>query len=454
MLLPMVTSTKHKDRRYMDMTHTDSRAHTHSQHYSEHVPQHLAVTTPPIPRTCWRFFLISCLLLTFTSLSQARTIVEFWHAQGTMHAQIDAFAQAFNASQNEFEVVTRHLGDYATASIELVAALNSGRAPSLFDAEGTVFARLLEDEALADLSPWLETIPSELIDDIYSAQWEFGSSNGGRYGLPWNMSMPLLFYNATAFRQRNTEPPQTWAEFELAAERLTTRQTQGYINVSAAFIFETLVNAQGGRILDDDGLPLFTSPEAIEALTMLRRISDRGHSINRSFAEAEIALVDFVRTKGMMAFASQAFWTQGERYSVAFEPGAVPIPAEHPEARVPLIGAQLVVPAQASADAQRGAVAFWVFLMEPENVAAWVRRSHFLPARRAAMPLLEDWYAENSVRAAVLPQLERALLRPRIGNYVIWQGYLEEAIDRSLQGGMDPQQALTEAQRRAEAELP
>jgi len=394
------------------------------------------------------FRLTTLLLFCLISLGEAQTTVPFWHSQDVTESTIQALADAFNTSQSEYVVDPRYVGNYQEGAIKLVAALGGADQPVLFDAEGTVFPRLVEEGALADLSDLSAALPEALVSDIYPAQWHYGELGGGRYGLPWDMSMPVLIYNATAFRQLGVTPPQTWDAFEAAAARLTTRQTEGYINVSAAFIFEMMVSTRGGSVVTAEGQPNLNAPEAVDALTMLKRIADAGNATLHSFAELDVALVDFVRTKGMMAFASLAFWPQGQRYSVAFEPAAAPVPTGVSDA-VPLMGAQLVVLKSASEVQRQGAVAFWEFLMRPENLATWVKASYFLPARRAALPLLEPWYQEDPNRRVALEQLENAVPRPRVGAYVVWQGFLEEALEKSLRGGVPPEAALEEAQRRA-----
>lgn len=375
-------------------------------------------------------------------------MLEFWHSQDATEDLIQQFADAFNASQDEYEVVPRYNGNYQESAIKLVAALGGSNLPVLFDAEVTVFPRLVEEGALAELSPLLEAVPGELLADLNPALWGYGELAGGRYGLPWNMSMPVLFYNKSAFDQLGLAPPTTWEEFEAAAERLTTRNTRGYIDVAAAFIFEALVSTRGGSVVTEDGQPNFDSPEAVEALSMLQRLARERHSVPRGFAELDQALVDFARTRVMMAVASQAFFPQGERFSVAFEVAAAPLPTGSSES-VPLMGAQLVVLESASEAERRGALAFWQFLMAAEQQQAWVQASYFLPVRNSVAEALQGWYEAVSGRRAALAQLENAVYRPRIGAYAVWQGYLQEAIERATKAGADPQTVLQEAQRRA-----
>lgn len=388
------------------------------------------------------------LLALLAPLALAQTVVEFWHAQRPQEEIIQRFADEFNARQNEVRVVPRFVGGYPEASIKLVAALSAGDAPVLFDAETTVFSRLAEEGSLIDLSALAAGLDEALVADFYPVQWEYGQIGDARLGLPWNMSMPVLFYNASAFEQRGVTPPATWQEFEAAAERLTTRNTKGYIDVAAAFIFEAMVSTRGGSILTDEGRPNFDSAEAIDALTMLQRLARGRSSIPRGFAELDQALVDFARTKAMMAIASQAFFPEGERFSVAFEVASAPLPVGSSRA-IPLMGAQLVVLSGASEAQARGAFDFWRFLMEPDIQSRWVQDSYFLPVRRSVAEGLSSWYDEAPNRRSALDQLEQAVPRPRVGAYAIWQGYLEEAIERVTKGRADPAQALGEAQRRA-----
>ncbi len=392
--------------------------------------------------------LTTLLLICLTSLGEAQTVIEYWHSQDAAQSTVQSLAEAFNASQSEYVVVPRYVGNYQEGTIKLIAALGGDNAPVLFSAEGTVLPRLVEEGALAELSDLAAGLPEGLISDLYPALWASGELQGGRYGLPWTLSLPVLFYNATAFDQLGVAVPTTWAEFEEAAARLTTRQTEGYIHVSAAFIFEIMVSTRGGSVVTEGGQPDFDSPEALDALSMLKRIADAGNATIRSFAELDVALVDFVRTKGMMAFASIAFWPEGQRYSVAFKPAVAPVPTGT-SASVPLIGAQLVVLKSATEAERQGAVAFWQFLMEPENQATWVRTSYYLPTRQAALPLLEAWYQEDPSRRVALSQLGNAVPRPGVGAYAVWQGFLEEALEKSLRGGVPPEVALEEAQRRA-----
>ena len=406
--------------------------------------------TPPVktPLRCLPALCI-CLICLLAPTAWAQTELLFWHSHDATSDTIEAFAEVFNSSQSDYTIIPEYVGNFEEAGIRLLTAYGGGNHPVLFSAEMTVIPRLLEEGILVDLTHLTQDITEDDVADFVPMLWNYGLFDAKRYSLPFANSALVLFYNANLLEQKNVSPPTTWEEFEQVTSELSTRRIKAFINVNIPLAFEAMVATRGGNIIQDD-LPNFNSPEAIAALEMLQRISRNRDAINRSMSEIDIALIDFIRTKGMMAFASLAMWPEGSQYSVAFEVGAAPIPmGELMEHRTPIAGAQLVVLQGASPAQQEGAYAFWQFLMEAENVATWVRDSYYLPTRFSALPHLEDWYAEDPTRAIALEQLDNLIGRPKMGAYTVWQGYLAEALDKALQGNMDARAALDEAQQRS-----
>ncbi len=387
-------------------------------------------------------------LLLFFGPAMAQVKVDFWHSMdGPAGRIIKAFAEEFNQSQSDYVVEPRYVGDYRESETRLIAALRTKTQPVLYQAEIAFFPRLVAEGQVEALEPYLDLAESE-IEDFYPAVWAYGVMQGRRFGLPFNTSTPVLFFNASAFKAKGLKAPRNWAEFEAAAQKLSDRRRKGYIAVLESWTFESMVTSRGGSLVTPDGKPNFNSKEAVSALAMLHRMAKKRTLIPRRLAEAQFALLDFVRTKGLMVFASIANWPAAENYSFAFDLGVAPVPREK-GGKVPMGGAQLVVlkghdPAQV-----KGAIAFWKFLMRPENIARWVEASYYVPVKKSAVKYLEQFYAENPYRKAAFEQLAYAVPRPRVPEFVVWRVYLEEALEKSVKGGMDPKRALDEAQRKA-----
>ena len=192
--------------------------------------------------------------------------------------------------------------------------------------------------------------------------------------------------------------------------------------------------------------------EALRALTLLDELEARGSLAFFGANESTPAILGFVRTRSLMAFASIANWPDIRRFSVAFDVTAGPVPMA-PGGAVPLGGAQLVVMGNATAEERDAAFAFWSWLAEPEQLATWVEGSYYIPVRHSVVPLLDAFYAEDPGRAAALSQLELAIPRPRIPEFDAMRGILDEMMERVLRGRTSPEDALAEAQRQALAEV-
>lgn len=390
-------------------------------------------------------------LVLFLLPALAQTEIPFWHAMdGPAGRLLAAFAQEFNGRQGQYRVLPQYAGDYRDAETKLVAALRTGGGPVLFQAELSFFPRLVAEGKAVALDPYL-ALDQALVEDLFEPAWNYGVVEGRRFGLPFNTSTPVLFYNLDAFRAKGLRAPRNWKEFEETAKALTTRQAKGFIFVTdpQAWLFEAMVTSRGGNLVKD-GRPNFTSKEALDALETLHRLNRAGALSARSMAEATFAQLDFVRTKGMMVMASIANWPAAENFSFAFTLGVAPVPREA-GGKVPMGGAQLVV-LQGAREAQiRGALEFWKYLMEPRNVARWVEASYYVPVRKSALPLLEGFYRENPFRKVAFEQIAYAQERPRVPQFSTWAGLLAEALEKSLKGNLPPQKALEEAQRKAEA---
>jgi ABC-type glycerol-3-phosphate transport system substrate-binding protein len=389
------------------------------------------------------------LFLLLPALAQVE--VPFWHSMdGPAGRLLAAFAQEFAAKDGRYRVLPQYVGEYRDGETKLVAALRSGTAPVLFQAEISFFPRLVAEGRALALDPYLN-LDRALVEDLFAPAWNYGLLEGKRYGLPLNTSTPVLFYNLDAFRAKGLKAPRNWKEFEEAAKALSSRQAKGFIFVTdpQAWLFEAMVTSRGGNLVKD-GKPNFTSKEALEALEMLTRLNRAGALSARSMAEATFAQLDFVRTKGMMVMASIANWPAAENFSFAFTLGVAPVPRE-PGGKVPMGGAQLVVLKGASEAQVRGALEFWKYLMEPRNVARWVEASYYVPVRKSAIPLLEGFYRENPFRKVAFEQIAHAQERPKEPQFTAWASLLAEALEKSLKGGVPPRKALEEAQRKAEA---
>ena len=386
------------------------------------------------------------LSLALTASAVAAPIkIAFWHSMEGVKDVVAGYAKDFNASQDAYEVVPASVGNYRETPAKLQAAIKAGTAPVLFQAEFTYFNKLVGDGQLANLDRYEAGLDAGFVKDFYPAVWKAGEVGGVRYGLPWNVSTPVLFYNARALRQAGAGVPKTWTELEATSNRLKSGR-RPYLTIADAWTFEALVSTRGGRLVVN-GKPTFDSPEAVAALDQLARMVKGGSAQARTLNEAVGAAFDFTRGQNLMVAASIANWTDFQKLPF-LELGAAQFPCEK-VCTVPIGGANLGIVKGSSAQEQAGALAFWKFLMEPARLADWVKATAYVTPRRSVQASLDGYYAKNPYRKAAYDQMDDTVPRPTAPEYYVWQKYLEDAIHKASTGQMTALAALQEAQRKA-----
>ncbi|THF84862.1 ABC transporter substrate-binding protein [Deinococcus sp. KSM4-11] len=391
--------------------------------------------------------LVSLTLLLVPAAQAAPVRVEFWHAMGGVKDTVARYARDFNASQTTYEVVPVAYGNYRDLLPKVQDALKTGSAPALAQLEFTQFPALAAQGELTDLSRAVAALPDNLSGDVYPAVWKAGQLGGKTYGLPWNVSVPVLLYNAGALKKAGVSFQDTWTGLEAASRTLASGGRRPLIAAADAWTFEANVLSRGGALVDGSK-PTLNSPDAVEALTQLARMSAAGLAQPRTLGEATRGAFDFARGQNLFVPASVANWIDARKLPF-FNLGIAPFPCEKTGCTVPLGGAVLTIPRGTPAAEQAGAVAFWQYLMDPARLADWVQTTAYAPPRRAVTPLLDGWYAKNPQLRGAHAQMTRAVPRPTLPAYGSWTGLIEQAITRATTGQASARAALDDAQRDA-----
>ena len=391
----------------------------------------------------WGLFPV--LLLGGLAHAQRPVDIAFWHTLELPGREaLEKIVFDFNSRQRDYRVVPQYVGDLREGGLKLTAALRAGSAPHLYYGEVSFVSRAVQENLALPLDEYLGALPN----DFYPGLLEAGQFRGRTYALPVELHLPVLFFNADQLAARRLNPPQNWEALASAAQQLTTRSARGLIVVSDIYSFNAVVMSRGGQLVRE-GRPSFTDAKVVQSLEYLHNLVRSGYAVSRNIAEAQFALVDFVRTKVFMGVAPITLWpTLEKRTPIPFQLGVAPLPRT-PDGRLPLAGGNLMVLRGASEAQARGAVALWRYWMEPATQAEWVRATYCLPLRRSVQPLLEDFYREDPRRRVVLGGLEQATVWVQDPEVTLWYGFLEEALERVLKGNANPRQALEEAQRKA-----
>ncbi len=125
------------------------------------------------------------------------------------------------------------------------------------------------------LAPLDDRIPAELRTDLPPSAFNATTWNGRVFGVPFTLSLLILFYNREHFEEAGVrEPPTTWEALKEAAAALTRQGRYGWVQNygtaegigGVASYFMAFLQQAGGTMYDEGGLPAFNSEEGIAAL--------------------------------------------------------------------------------------------------------------------------------------------------------------------------------------------
>ena len=122
------------------------------------------------------------------------------------------------------------------------------------------------------LLPLDEWFPKEEQDKYIPAMIDAQTVNGHIYGVPYMADWGLLYYRKDILEENGLEVPKTWMELVETAQKLQNQPEMiGYIsnwvtNQQLICEYFEFLYSNGGAFLDETGtMPVFTSPEALEA---------------------------------------------------------------------------------------------------------------------------------------------------------------------------------------------
>jgi multiple sugar transport system substrate-binding protein len=128
------------------------------------------------------------------------------------------------------------------------------------------------------LSPYADTLPKALVDDLPASSFATTTVGGKRYGTVFTLSLLTLFYNKELLEQAGfKEAPKTWDEMRACAKEMTRDGRFGFvlnygdpagIGGTASYWMVFLQQA-GGKLYGEDGLPSFKGDEGVAALQMM-----------------------------------------------------------------------------------------------------------------------------------------------------------------------------------------
>ena len=385
-------------------------------------------------------------IFVISGAAMAATEVTIWHTfTDDQQTALQGFADAFNQSQDEYEVIVQSQA-YSGFEDTVYNAVANGVGPSIIFNYASTAADYIEDGLVVDMSQYIsedaemQAIYDSLPEAIKAET--VGFVDGGMYALPAVTTGPIFFYNKTIYDEMGFAAPTTWEE--LAEQSKAIYETYGIAGFAAdslTDLMHMLIMQSGNEYIDmENKCVLFDTESTLEWLTWFAQNVQAGYFGLRP--TGDYWSEDF----NAKLVASYSGSCAGVPYITpdGFEYAGAPLPSTIDVSWYPSWNRGPIV-FNKDEETNRGAYEFVKFFLQPENNAQWAIAMNALSpygTTQEQSQTYQEFAAEMPASlAAVQANLEVAGALPTIsGSYAVREA-LEEAATMAA-GGMSVEDAL------------
>jgi sn-glycerol 3-phosphate transport system substrate-binding protein len=402
-----------------------------------------------------------------TTRAQSVTEVLFYYPTavgGPISQVIEGYAAEFNAANPDVRVTAVFAGGYADIYKAVDTALKGGgQGPDVAIFLTTDMYSLIDNDYIIPLDDFIKAMPDgeAYLKDFFPAFLLNSQAFGQTWGIPFQRSTPVLYYNKTLFKENGLDPekaPANWQELRDFAAKLTTPERWGLLIPSEGFpywLFQGFAIGNGQNLVGEESNKVyFNTPSTVEALEYFANLSLKDGVMPKGIIKWGDTPADFWSGKAAMIYHTTGSLTNILK-NANFEVGVGYLPAGKVSYGAPTGGGNLYILKSSPAEKQAAAWRWIQFLTTPEKQADWTVATGYIAARQAAWQTetLKKLVAEKPQYAVARDQLQYAAkeLSTHRGSDV--QRAFGLAVQAVLLGEKDAKTALDEAQATAEALL-
>ena len=324
--------------------------------------------------------------------------ITFWHAMnGDLEKTLQNLTDKFMESNENIKVTLQNQSSYPDLQQKITATTASPKdLPTLTQAYPHWMVNAMQDELLVDLKPYIEneTIGDENYTNILEGFRTGSEVDGKVYGMPFNKSTEVIWYNKTLFDELGLEAPTTFEEFAQVSKTITEKK--GIVGAGFDSLNNFYTTYLKNKGVDFNSETDVTSAESVEAAKYYLdgikdgyfRIAGTDNYLSGPFAAEQLGM--YVGSNAGESFVKQA--VDGK-----FEIGVAPYPAES----VMQQGTDLYMFSNATAEQRTAAFEYLKFLTSTENQITWGVETGYIPATQDAIAS-EDYTNSGSLVAPIL----------------------------------------------------
>nr|WP_235816259.1 ABC transporter substrate-binding protein [Phaeovulum vinaykumarii] len=376
---------------------------------------------------------------------------------GPLTQVVDAMVAEFETANPDIKVNAIYAGNYDDTRIKALSALNSGEPAQLAVMFSIDAYDLIEQDLIVPFDDVIAEEDKGWLDSFYPALMANGRIEGKTWGVPFQRSTIVAYYNKDMFREAGLDPekaPTTWDEMVEMGKALTNDDHYGLMIPSTGYpywMFQALAIQNGKELMSNDGLTTyFDDPAVLETLEFWKSLSTEHGIMPEGTVEWGTLRQAFLEGKTAMMWHSTGNLT-AVKNNASFDFGVAMLPA-HTRLGSPTGGGNFYLFKDATDAEKAAALKLVQFMTSPEKAAEWSIATGYMGVSPAAYETdaLKAYTAEFPPALVARDQLEHAVAEFSTFETARVREGLNNAIQSALTGTKAPAAALAEAQAAAE----
>ena len=380
---------------------------------------------------------------------------------------IDNLAADFMKANPDVKLKPIYTGTYQETIVKALTAAKSGEPPQTAIILSTDMYTLIDEDAVLPWDEFIKTAEDRAWIDSFFPAFMLNSRTGGKtWGIPFQRSTIVLYWNKEAFKEAGLDPgkpPATWAEQVDFARKLTKRDGSGNVTQwgvqvpSSGFpywLFQGFTTQNDVLLMNEAGTQVFYDrPAVVEALQYWVDLAQKHKVMAPGVIEWGTTPKDFFEKKTAMMWTTTGNLTN-VRTNAKFEFGVAMLPAGKKRGS-PTGGGNFYMFKKTTPAQQAAVVKFVKWITSPERAAEWGIDTGYVAVRKDAWdtPAMKKYVAGFPAAVVARDQLQYAVAELSTHDNQRVTKALNDALQAALTGTKTPAQAMKDAQAEADRVL-
>jgi len=400
------------------------------------------------------------------STAVAETTLQFYYpiaVGGPITKIIDGMVADFEKDHPDIKIKPIYSGSYQDTITKVLTAIKGGDVPQVAVILSTDMYTLIDEDAIVPFDEIAKADDKNWMNGFYPAFLENSRTGGKTWGIPFQRSTVVMYWNKEAFKEAGLDPeraPANWTEMAQYAQKLTKRDASGNVTQwgvqipSSGFpywLFQGLTTPNDARLMNEAGTETyFDKPAVIEALQYWVDLSEKWKVQPPGIVEWGTTPKDFFERKVAMMWTTTGNLTN-VKTNAPFPFGVAMLPASKHRGS-PTGGGNFYVFKKSTPEQKAAALEFVKWMTSPERAAQWGIDTGYVAVTPAAWETarMKAYVAGFPAAAVARDQLQYAAAEFSTHDNQRVTKALNDGLQAALTGTKSPSQAMKDAQAEAE----